>query len=122
MQRLRNLWTRFWQEETAFVISSEMVLMSAVTVTGLLVGMQSVRDSVLSEFDDVSQAMTQLDQSYSVSGVASRNASTAGSVFVDSPGDAYRSPGLVPTKNDAPKGALNKFVVWNSNGEVIDIE
>jgi len=81
MKTLQHL----WNEETGAIISAEIVLIMTILVIGVIVGLKSVRDSVVSELADVAQAIANLDQSYSFSGVCGHAAFTAGSQFVDLP-------------------------------------
>lgn len=74
----------FLHEEDGFIISSELLLLGTIAVVGLLVGLVSIRDSVLLEFDDFSRAVGLLDQSLSYAGVTDGGATTAGGLFQDS--------------------------------------
>ena len=53
-----------WRDENGFIVSSELVLLASVILIPLLVGMQTVRDSVVQELGDVGQAIGSLAQSY----------------------------------------------------------
>ncbi|MBS0209994.1 MAG: hypothetical protein JSS27_13680 [Planctomycetes bacterium] len=76
---------RLWNEEVGAIVSAEIVLVMTILVIGVIVGLKSVRDSVVSELADVAQAIANLDQSYSYSGVVGHHAFTNGSQFVDLP-------------------------------------
>jgi len=73
----------FLHEEGGFIISSELLLLGTIAVVGLLVGLVSIRDSVLLEFDDFSKAVGLLDQSLSYAGVTDGAATTEGGLFED---------------------------------------
>ena len=49
-----NVLKKLWQCERGFVVSNELVFMSAIIVLGLIVGLTTVRDQVVQEFGDVS--------------------------------------------------------------------
>lgn len=61
---LRNL----WQDELGAILSTEIVLVAVVAVIGLVVGLASVRDSMVSELADVGGSMQELNQSFSITG------------------------------------------------------
>ena len=74
---------QLWADEAGFVVSSELILISLIMVFGVLVGMQTVRDAVISELADVAQAINNLNQSYSFSAVTGHASSVAGSIYDD---------------------------------------
>ncbi|MFM7057689.1 MAG: hypothetical protein ACKO2P_12290 [Planctomycetota bacterium] len=78
--------SRFLQQDAGFVLSSEALLMGTTAILGLLVGLVSVRDSLVEEFEDFSEAIGFLNQSYSYTGVSGNgnDASTQGGLFEDS--------------------------------------
>lgn len=78
-----NMLTKFWNDEAGFVVSSELVLIGTILVLGVVVGLATVRDQVVQELGDLALAISNINQSYSFSGVTGHTSSTAGSVFVD---------------------------------------
>lgn len=78
-----SLFARFMKEEAGFVVSSELVLIATIVVIGLIAGLTTLRDQVLQEIADVADAISEIDQSYSYTGVTSHTGSTAGSIFTD---------------------------------------
>ena len=80
---LRNTLCRLWNEETGAIISAEIVLIMTILVIGVLVGLKSLRDSVVTELADIAQALANLDQSFSFSGVLGHAAFTGGGFFFD---------------------------------------
>jgi Flp pilus assembly pilin Flp len=78
-----NLCVRFWANEEGFVVSSELILIATLLVLGMITGLDTIRDQVIQELADVGDAVSEINQSYSFSGVTAHSASTAGSVFVD---------------------------------------
>ncbi|EDL56998.1 hypothetical protein PM8797T_00594 [Gimesia maris DSM 8797] len=75
--------TKFWNDEAGFVVSSELVLIGTILVLGVVVGLATVRDQVVQELGDLALAISNINQSYSFSGVTGHTSSTAGSVFAD---------------------------------------
>ena len=78
-----NMLTKFWNDEAGFVVSSELVLIGTILVLGVVVGLATVRDQVVQELGDLALAISNINQSYSFSGVTGHTSSTAGSVFAD---------------------------------------
>lgn len=72
-----------WRDQRGFIVSSELVLLASVIVIPLLVGMQTVRDSVVQELGDVGQGIGSLVQSYWYGGVAGHCSFVSGSRFID---------------------------------------
>ena len=80
---MKRVFTRLWNDEAGFVISSELVLVATILVIGMIVGLTTVRDQVVQELADVAGAISDINQSYSYSGVRGHSATTAGSDFRD---------------------------------------
>jgi len=74
---------RLWNDEAGFIVSAELVLIATVLVIGMLVGLVTIRDQVVQELADVADAFSEIDQSYSFTGVTGHASSTAGTLFVD---------------------------------------
>jgi hypothetical protein len=74
---------RLWNEEVGAIVSAEIMLVATILVIGVIVGLKSVRDSVVTELADVAQAISNVNQSYSYSGVGGHHAYTAGAAFID---------------------------------------
>ncbi len=41
---------RLWKEEAGAIVSAEIMLIASILVIGVIVGLKSVRDSVVTEF------------------------------------------------------------------------
>ena len=74
---------RLWNEEVGAIVSAEIMLVATILVIGAIVGLKSVRDSVVTELADVAQALGNVNQSYSYSGVSGHHAFSAGAAFTD---------------------------------------
>jgi hypothetical protein len=73
--RSQSRWTmkllqRLWADETAFVVTTELVLVATILVIGTVVGLATVRDAVVAELADVAAAIGSINQSYSWSGIS----------------------------------------------------
>lgn len=75
--------SRLWSEQQGAIISAEIVLVASILVLGVVVGLASLRDSVVTELADVGQAIGNLDQSFSFSGVMGHHVFTGGGFFFD---------------------------------------
>lgn len=84
---MKSMVVRLWNDEAGFVISSELVLVATILVLGVIVGMQSVRDSLVQELGDLAAAVGSVNQSYSFSAVTGHHSSTAGSLYLDETDD-----------------------------------
>lgn len=72
-----------WRDDAGFVVSSELILIATISVIGLIAGLATVRDQVVSELADVANAIGHMNQSYSFSGITGHSSSTAGTIFID---------------------------------------
>lgn len=80
---MKQVLIRFWIEEDGFVVSAELILLLTLLLIGMLVGLQSLRDSTVAEAADVAAAIGTLNQSYSFGGLVGHNSITLGSSFRD---------------------------------------
>ena len=80
---MRNFFNALWQDDHGFVISSELVFVATLLVIGITTGLTTIRDQVLGELGDVADAISEVNQSYSISAVTAHAASTNGVVFQD---------------------------------------
>lgn len=78
------------RDEAGFIVSAELVLIATILVIGLIVGLSEVQHAVVSELNDVGDAIGKLNQSYLFSGFSKRSqakggvsAFTRGSAFSD---------------------------------------
>ena len=69
MATLRSAFTRLLNDESGFLVASEMVLIFTLVFCGVVVGFASVRDSLVHEVHDVSEAIGAVSQSYNVTGI-----------------------------------------------------
>ena len=83
------------RKQAGFIVTLELLLISTVLIIALIVGWVAVRDGILMELGDLSEAIGALNQSYSVSGAqnASQTAQTLGSAFSDAI-DTFADTGL----------------------------
>lgn len=77
-------------DEAGFIISAELILVATLLVIGLIVGLSEIQHAVVSELNDVGDAIGKLNQSYFFSGFSKAkqngggvSAYTRGSAFSD---------------------------------------
>jgi hypothetical protein len=80
---MKNMFTAFVRSEDGFLLSSEALLIGTIAVLGLLVGLVSVRDAVVQELGDFSQAIGILQQDYTYAGVQDASGTTQGGLLSD---------------------------------------
>lgn len=66
---MRCLWQQLRDDDAGFVLSAELVMVGSVLVIGLVVGLASVQEAVIGEYQDVAGALRGLDQSYAYHGM-----------------------------------------------------
>lgn len=71
------------RDEAGFIVSTELVFIATITVIGMVVGLTTVRDCVVTELADVADAISEIDQSYSYGQITGHCGSTAGTQFHD---------------------------------------
>ncbi len=79
------MFRKLWQDESGFVIASELVLIGTILVIGMITGLTSLRNAVVTELADVAGAIGLIDQSYSYGSIQGHHAFTDGSMFTDRP-------------------------------------
>lgn len=72
-----------WIDETGVIISTELVLLLTILVIGMIVGLTTLRDSLATEFADIGQSISNMNQSFNYSGVQGHGAFTSGGTFSD---------------------------------------
>jgi hypothetical protein len=91
MSRAKSFVLGFWNDQTGFVLTAELVLISTLLVLGLIVGLTSVQAALVGELGDVGDAIGSLNQSYYAEGFVSRKAfHYDGGVKSFTAGSAYR--------------------------------
>ena len=78
------MFAKLWNDEAGFIISAELVLIATILVLGLIAGLASTRDAVITELADVGGAFGNLTQTFTFGGAAAHCSTAPGSAFVDS--------------------------------------
>jgi hypothetical protein len=80
---MKKMFLSLWNDEAGFIVSAELILVATLLVIGMIVGLQTVRDAVITELADTATAIGQINQSYSYGGATGHASSVAGSSFTD---------------------------------------
>jgi hypothetical protein len=75
--------SRLLEDESGFVVSSELVVVGTILVIGMTVGVTTIRDQVSQELADVAGSASDVTQSYYYGGISGHHGGTAGSDFRD---------------------------------------
>ncbi len=92
------IFRQIWRDDSAVVVSIELILILTVLILGLIVGLATLRDKVVNELGDLAVTFGSLNQSFSLSGATGHHSSSAGSDFIDlvDDGDGPDTPGCEP--------------------------
>ena len=72
-----------WCDEDGAVVSIEYLLIGTICGIGVIAGLTSLRDGVVTELADVGGAVGWLNQAYAIGGIKSHCSSTAGTFCPD---------------------------------------
>ena len=70
---MKSMFRNFVRSEEGFILSTEAVLIGTITVLGLIVGLAEIRNAVVQELGDYSQAVANLNQDFTYTSVTSTN-------------------------------------------------
>ena len=82
---------KIWTDQRGFVATTDLILIASILVLGMIVGLATLRNSVVQEFGDLATALGRLNQSYSYTGNvydpedSDAYAEVAGSDYTDEP-------------------------------------
>ena len=74
---------RLWNDESGAIVSLEIVLVGTILGIGVITGLTSLRDAVITELADLGGAISWLDQSYTIHGATAHSSATAPTFFRD---------------------------------------
>jgi Flp pilus assembly pilin Flp len=84
---MRSVLLRLWRDDSGALLSFEWILLATILVLAMVVGLKSVQQAVLNEFQDLAAAIGALNQTYLVKGVEGcdngRCARIGGSTYSD---------------------------------------
>jgi Flp pilus assembly pilin Flp len=85
----QSVWMTLWRDESGAILSAELVIVLTVVVIGLITGLTCLQQAVVAELQDVSAAISSMNQSFFTSPfrgclkIWGRTSGTAGSMFID---------------------------------------
>lgn len=80
---MRNFMSKLWNDDRGALIATEWVFVSTIMVIGVVAGLKSVQQAVVTELEDLANAVGSLSQSYTFSGTSGCASSTTGSRYQD---------------------------------------
>jgi Flp pilus assembly pilin Flp len=83
---MRALMMRFWSDDFGALESIEFLLIATILILGLIVGLATLRNAIVTEFEELANAILALSQGYSVSGLSGAGGSVDGSQAIDTAG------------------------------------
>jgi hypothetical protein len=100
---LRPLLEKLWKDDRGALIASEFLFVATILVIGIIVGLASVRDAVVTELAEFANALLALSQGYSFSGLIGCCSETDGSQAIDTPAlvpEPLCTPPFIPSVID----------------------
>ena len=61
---------KLYRDEAGFIVSMELILVLTLAFCGAIVGFTAIRNAIANELHDVSKAISSVNQSYAVGGIA----------------------------------------------------
>ncbi len=105
---------RLWRDETGFLASTDLILLTVILTLGMIVGLTAFRDQVVQEFGDLATAVGRLNQSYQYQGCGEEGVTdhwVAGSDYTDEPDFCE-----VADVADQPPAGISVSVAPNAEG------
>jgi hypothetical protein len=81
---MADLMRKLWNDDGGAVITTEWVFVATILILGSITGLVAVRQAILSELTEFTNAVLTVNQSSSFSGQHNGRAHTAGSDAIDS--------------------------------------
>ena len=80
---MNALFTNLLNDESGFIISSELVIVATVAVLAMVCGLSEVALNVNEELEDVGSTFGSMNQSFNIQGTTGHQAMVGGSMFQD---------------------------------------
>jgi Flp pilus assembly pilin Flp len=94
---MHQLFRTFWADDRGAILSIEFLLIATILVLGLVVGLTTLRNAVVTEFAELGNAILTLSQGFSISGLSGGSFSVDGSQAIDTPGSVTPPTPTPPT-------------------------
>ena len=69
MLNMRWVFKKLWEDDRGILVTVEFLLAASTLVLGLTVGLTALRNAVVTEFEELANAILAINQSYSVGGL-----------------------------------------------------
>jgi Flp pilus assembly pilin Flp len=92
---MRSVLLCLWRDDSGALLSFEWILLATILVLAMVVGLKSVQQAVLNEFEDLAAAIGEINQTYNYGGASGCCALVGGSAFTDV-GRTYNVDSCVP--------------------------
>ena len=80
---MKALIINLYNDQAGFIVSAELVLISTISVLGVVVGLSELASAVNQELEDVASAFGSFNQTFSFYGYEGHTGQTVGSLFDD---------------------------------------
>ncbi len=80
---MKALISNLYNDQAGFIVSAELVLISTISVLGVVVGLSELASAVNQELEDVASAFGSFNQTFEFSGYEGHKGETVGSLFED---------------------------------------
>jgi hypothetical protein len=80
---MKNIALKLWNEESGFVVSAELILISTIAVLSMVVGLSEVAYGVVQELEDTGSAFGSINQTFRYTGLMGHAGSISGTCFND---------------------------------------
>jgi outer membrane lipoprotein-sorting protein len=82
---MRQWMIHLWMDDRGAILSIEFLLFASVLVIGLVVGLAALRNAIVTEFQELGNAILSINNSFSVGGLSGAGASVQGSQAIQTP-------------------------------------
>jgi Flp pilus assembly pilin Flp len=83
---MREIFGKLWADDSGVLTALEFLLIASILTLGLIVGLTALRNAIVTEFEELANAILALSQGFSVGGLSGGAASVDGSQAFDTPG------------------------------------
>jgi Flp pilus assembly pilin Flp len=83
---MMNVFSRMWNDDAGYIISTEMLLIFVILVLGLIAGWANLRMAIVNEFTESANTILTLNQSYTISALSGCSGTSGGSNATDTVG------------------------------------
>src|SRR5262245_41301799 len=100
---MRTLLYKLWQDDAGAIIAAEYLFIAVILIIGIIVGFAAIRDSINTEFAELSNGYLALSHGYVISGQSGCCAAVDGSQAIDTPilvPDPLCTPPAIPSAVD----------------------